>query len=102
MLVKNRYSADCSIACANVESDLAAELSPHLNKKTEAKKVLKNLFSSPGDIRVNCRTVTITIDPIGRKDEREALNILFRNLNRWNLTLPGDPKSRVLRIKAKQ
>ncbi len=90
------------IACANVESDLAAELSPHLNKKTEAKRVLKNLFSSPGDIRVNGKTVTITIDPIGRKDEREALNILFRNLNRWNLTLPGDPKSRVLRFKAKQ
>lgn len=90
------------IACANVESDLAGELSPCLNKKTEAKKALQNLFCSPGDIRVNGKSITIVIDPIGRKDEREAFDELFGTLNRWKLTLPGDPKSRVLKFKAKQ
>ncbi len=90
------------IACANAESDLAGELAPHLNKKAEAKKALNNLFSSPGDIRVNGKSITIAIDLTGRKDEIEAFDELFRIVNRWKLTLPGDPKNRILRFKAKQ
>ncbi len=90
------------IACANVESDLAGELSPYLNKKAEAKKALQNLFSSPGDIRVNGKSITISIDPIGRKDERKAFDVLFGTINRWKLTLPGDPQRRFLRFRSQQ
>ena len=86
------------IACANVESDLASELAPHLNKKAEAKMALQNLFSSPGDIRVNGKSITIAIDPIGRKDEIEAFDKLLRTVNRWKLTLPGDSEKRHLRF----
>lgn len=90
------------IACANVESDLANELAPYLNKKAEAKKALQNLFSSSGDIRVNGKSISIAIDPIGRKDEVKALYSLFKIVNRWNLTLPGDPEKRHLRFKSQK
>jgi hypothetical protein len=86
------------IACANVESDLASELAPYLNKGAEAKKALQNLFSSSGDIRVNAKSITIAIDPIGRKDEIEAFAELFKVVNQWKLTLPGDPEKRYLRF----
>ncbi len=89
------------IACANAESELAAEIGPFLNKPKEAKKTLANLFASPGDIRVNEKTVTIALKPTGRTDEQEAFQQLFKILNRrTDLTLPGDPKSRPLRFKS--
>jgi len=87
------------IACANAESELACELAPRLNKPAEAKKALANLFAAPGDVRVNKKSITVEIYPAGRKDEREAFVALFETVNRWNLTLPGDPESRPLRFK---
>lgn len=88
------------IACANAESELAAELSPYLRKPDEAKKALANLFTAPGDVHVGKKSVTVTLSPAARKDEREAFNALFETVNRWRLTLPDDPEARPLRFKA--
>ncbi|MFQ5464057.1 MAG: putative transposase [Phycisphaerae bacterium] len=88
------------IACANAESELALNLADHLRKPLEAKKVLANIFESPGDIRVNEKSITIALHLTGRKDERDAADHLFRDINDWNLTLPGDSKNLPLRFKS--
>ena len=82
------------IACLNAEALLADELSPYLRKPREAKKVLFNIFSSPGDIRVGNKTIAISLAVAARKDEQEAIARLFSTVNTWNLSLPGDPKRR--------
>ena len=87
------------IACANAESELALALAEHLVKPAEAKKVLANLFNASGDIRANDKSVTIALNLIGTKDERKAIGHLFKEINHWQLTLPGDPKRRPLRFK---
>lgn len=88
------------IACANVESELAGELAPHLRKPAEAKKALANLLAAPGEVRVNGKSITVTLSPAARKDEREAFDVLFQTLNRRRLTIPGDPDERQLRFKS--
>jgi hypothetical protein len=88
------------IACANAESELALNLADHLRRPLEAKKVLANIFESPGDIRVNEKSITIALQLTGRKDERDAADHLFREINDWNLTLPGDSKNLPLRFKS--
>jgi len=88
------------IACANVESELACLLAPHLRKPAEAKKVLANLFAAPGEVRINGRTATVSIAPAARKDEREAIEALFAAVNRLEVTLPGDPDQRPLQFKS--
>jgi hypothetical protein len=88
------------IACANAESDLAMNLGDHLRRPLEAKKVLANIFESPGDIRVNEKSITIALHLTGRKDELEAADYLFRGINSRKLSLPGDPHNRPLRFKS--
>lgn len=88
------------IACANAESDLAFELGDHLRRPAEAKKVLANIFNSQGNIRVNNKSITITLAPAARKDERRAIHQLLQEINTRNLTLPGDPETRPLRFKS--
>ena len=60
------------IACANVESELASELAPHLSKPREAKKTLANLFAAPGRIRVGLRTIAVDLAPAAKPIERIA------------------------------
>ena len=86
------------IACANAESELAAELSTHLVCPTEAKKTLANLLNAPGQIRVGKRTVAVTLAPAGTKSERAAFVELLTVVNRWKLSLPGDSQGRRLRF----
>ena len=88
------------IACANAESDLALHLSDHLRRPLEAKKVLANIFNSPGDIRVNNSSITIALHLTGRKDELEAIDKLFHEINDRKLSLPGDSLCRPLRFKS--
>ena len=38
-------------ACYNAETDLAARLAPHMKRPDEAKKLLANVFASPGEVR---------------------------------------------------
>lgn len=87
------------IACANAESELAAVLAPSLKRPREAKRVLQNLFNAPGEVRVNKRIITVTLQPAGNTDERRALQNLLEEVSRRGLTLPGDAKRRVLRFR---
>ena len=88
------------IACANAESELAARLAPHLPKPREAKRVLQNLFAAPGSVRVNGKSITVTLLPAARSDETLAIDRLLQAINRRRLTLPGDRSGRVLRFRA--
>ena len=87
------------IACANAESDLTLMLAPHLQRPREAKKALANLFASPGSVRVNHKSVTVTLQPAGTSSEQLAFSALFEQVNRMNLSLPGDPDTRQLRFR---
>ena len=86
------------IACANAESELALLLAPHLRRPREAKKALANVFAAPGAVRVNATSVTVTLEPAGTPNERQAFGALFEQVNRLGLTLPGDPDARRLRF----
>jgi hypothetical protein len=88
------------IACANAESELAVVLAPHLPKPAEAKKVLANVFAAPADVRVNGKSITVSLSPAATEAEHQALAELFRAVNRANLTLPGDPQRRSLRFRS--
>ena len=84
------------IACANAESELAAVMAPHLPRPTEAKKALANLLTAPGDVRVNSKSITVSLSPAGTAKEQDAFQALLFEVNRWELTLPGDPDRRRL------
>lgn len=86
------------IACANAESELALMLAPHLRKPREAKKALANLFASPGAVRVNGKSITVTLQPAATTAEGQAFDALCNQVNRMALTLPGDPEARRLRF----
>ena len=87
------------IALANVESELAATLAPHLLKPREAKKTLANLLAAPGVVRLAPRTVTVSLAPAATAREREAFEALLHWINARKLTLPGDPNRRRLLFK---
>ena len=89
-------------ACANAESDLAAELSLHVPRAAEAKKTLANLFAAPGDIRVGKRTIAVCLSPAGTRSEQRAFSAFLNVVNRWKLTLPGDQKNRQLCFRTSQ
>ena len=88
------------IACANGEADLATELAPLLPRPREAKRVLQNLFSAPGRVRVGTRTIAIDVSPAGTKRELAAIRELLARLSRRGLTLPGDPRGRRLHFRS--
>ena len=88
------------IACANAESELACVLADFLRRPREAKKVLANIFAATGQVRVNGKSITITLDLAGTRNEQEAVEELFQVINRWKLTLPGDSKSHSLRFRS--
>jgi hypothetical protein len=87
------------IACANAESDCVAMLAPLLPRKEEAKKVLANLFTAPGDVRVTNTSIRVTLAPAATNRERKALEIFVDKLDALHLTLPADPDQRRLRFR---
>ena len=87
------------IACANAETELALMLAPHLDRPREVKMPLANLFAAPGAVRVNHKSVTITLQPAGTPSENRAFAALFEQVNRLALCLPGDPDHRNLRFR---
>jgi hypothetical protein len=82
----------------NAESDLAAQLAPHLPHPAEAKKTLANLFATPGDIRVQRARIHVALRPAATLRETHAFRELLAVVNRWQLTLPGDAHQRPLRF----
>lgn len=88
------------IACANAESDLAGELAPVMRRPAEAKKALANLLQAPGKVRVNGKSVTVTLMPAATPNEAMAFDQLLAVVNGWGLVLPGDTKRRALRFRS--
>lgn len=86
------------IACANVESELAAEVGAHLRKPAEAKRVLRNVFVAPGDVAVSPATLTVTLAPAGTRTELNAIAAMLEDVNERRLSLPGDRAGRHLRF----
>lgn len=85
------------IVCANVEADLAAMVAPALHRPREAKKVIRNLFAAPGDVRVARGAVHLRLAPAANRNERDALAQLLSAISAAKLTLPGDPAARPIR-----
>ena len=84
------------IACANAESDLAVRLAAFMKRPAEAKKLLANLFRSPGRIHAGAHRIDIQLRPAGTTAERLALEELLAGINRCKLTLPADHSARPL------
>ena len=89
------------VALANIESELAVCLAPHLPRAGEAKKTLANLFAAPGQLRLAPGKLYVDLAPAATAPERRAIDRLLRELDDLNLTLPADPERRVLRFRAK-
>lgn len=88
------------IACANVESDLAATLAEGMVSPTEAKKLLANVLRAPGHVVVGESVVTVRLAPAANRSERDAITSLLARCNRLKLTLPGDPTRRPIRFQS--
>ena len=88
------------IACANAETDLAVMLAPLMSRPDEAKKLLATLFRAPGRVRVGSQTIGVRLEVAATKAERIALDGLLEQLDELNLTMPGDPKGRRLRVRS--
>lgn len=86
-------------ACINAEADLATKLAPSMSRPREAKRLLRNLFSAPGDLRVTDNSIEVVLDVAGTKNEQYALAALCRTVNAWKLTHPGDVAARPLRFR---
>jgi hypothetical protein len=88
------------IACANVESDLAATLAEAMVLPNEAKKLLANLLRAPGHVVAGKSVITVRLAPAANGSERDAIESLLARCNRQKLTLPGDPARRTLRLQS--
>jgi hypothetical protein len=85
------------VVLANLESDLAVMLAPHLDRPREVKKLVANLFAAPGTVRVSSRAVTVRLMPAATETERNAFRAFLHDVTRMRLSLPGDPDRRRLR-----
>lgn len=65
----------------------------------EAKRLLQNFLSAPGDLRVAADHVGVVLDAAATPEERAALDRLCATVNAWKLTHPGDPAARPLRFR---
>ena len=88
------------IACANVESDLAATLAEAMALPTEAKKLLANVLRAPGNVVAGKSIITVRLAPAANRSERDAIVSLLARCNRMKLTLPGDSARRPLRFQS--
>jgi hypothetical protein len=88
------------IACANVESDLAATLAEAMVLPAEAKKLLANVLRAPGHVVAGQSVITVRLAPAANRSEREAIALLLARCNRQKLTLPGDATKRPLRFQS--
>lgn len=86
-------------ACINAEAQLATTLAPGMARPREAKRLLRNLFCASGHLRVTAKTIEVTLDVPGTKNEQDALAALCRTVNGWKLTHPGDVAARTLRFR---
>jgi hypothetical protein len=86
-------------ACVNAEANLASELATFMARPRQAKRLLQNFFSAPGDLRVTTNHIEIVLDAAATPEERFALDGLCATVNAWRLTHPGDAAARPLRFR---
>jgi hypothetical protein len=86
------------IVCANVESELAAIVAPHMRRPREAKKLIANLFAAPGKVAVTEHAIHVRLAPAANRSELAAIQHLFKHLNQRGLVLPSDHKRLPLRF----
>jgi hypothetical protein len=67
------------IVCANAESELAAQLAPHMRRPREAKKLVANLFAAPGKVAVTQHAVYVRLAPAANRSERDAIQHLLNH-----------------------
>ena len=84
----------------NAEADLAVELAAAMSRPREAKRLLQNFFSAPGQVRVRDTFIEVTLDVAAHRGERRALEHLCQVASSWKLSLPGDPNARPLRFRS--
>jgi hypothetical protein len=86
------------VVCANVESDLATLIAPHMGRPREAKKVIANVLAAPGRVTVTDQAIHVRLAPAANRSERVAIRHLFTAINKRGLVLPSDPKRLPLRF----
>lgn len=86
------------IASANVESELATVVAPHMRRPREAKKLLANLLAAPGQVVVTEHTIIVRLAPAANRSELDAIQHLLNHLNQRGLVLPSDHKRLPLRF----
>jgi hypothetical protein len=82
----------------HAESELAALVGAHLRKPTEAKRVVRNVFLAPAEVRVSRTRITVRLAPAGTRTELNAITEMLAELNGRRLALPGDRAGRRLRF----
>ena len=83
----------------NAEGQLAASLAAHMDRPAEAKRLLQNVFSAPGNVRVSTKAITVSLAPAANGPEQSALKGFFAEFNRRRLRHPGDPFARPIRFR---
>jgi len=86
------------IVCANVEAELADIIAPSLKRPREAKKVIANVFASPGRVDVTTSEIRVRLSPAANRSEHAAIRRLLAGITARKLTLPGDVRRRPLRF----
>ncbi|HLN93463.1 MAG TPA: hypothetical protein VK389_06345, partial [Thermoanaerobaculia bacterium] len=86
------------IVCANVEAELADMIAPSLKRPREAKKVIANVFASPGRVDVTTSEIRVRLSPAANHSEHAAIRRLLADITARKLTLPGDVRRRPLRF----
>jgi hypothetical protein len=86
------------VVCANVETELAAIVAPHMRRPREAKKLIANLFAAPGKVVVTEHAICIRLAPAANRSELDAIQHLLEHLNQRGLILPSDHKRLPLRF----
>ena len=71
-----------------------------MSRPREAKRLLQNFFSAPGELRVRDTFMELTLDVAAHSREHRALQHLCRVASSWKLSLPGDPNARPLRFRS--
>jgi hypothetical protein len=86
------------VACINAESELAGVLASNSPRAEEAKRVLQNVFTAPGSLRVGPQAIAVTLDPSANRAEVAAIDRLLAHVTAMKLAHPGDPLRRPLRF----
>ncbi|MGH8987485.1 MAG: putative transposase, partial [Acidimicrobiales bacterium] len=88
------------MATYNAESGLARLLAPHYARaEDEARSLLREIFSSPGDLEVEGQTLHVRIEPLSAPRRTRALIALCKELTVTKTLYPGTDLTLVYSVK---